>query len=91
MYVKYFCQVSIGLNKRWRKRQLFQDRLFLAFFILSRKNCRFDLHSLYRKTFILSQSNSVQNLSSLTLKTKELWRGVENTPPGPTPAKKARC
>ena len=31
--------------------------------------------------FILSQSNSVQNLSSLTLKTKELWRGVENNPP----------
>ena len=31
--------------------------------------------------FILSESISVQNLSSLTLKTKELWKGVENTPP----------
>ena len=31
--------------------------------------------------FILSQSSSVQNLSSLTLKTKELWRGGEKHPP----------
>ena len=31
--------------------------------------------------FILSQSNSVQNLSSLTLKTKQLWRGGKHPPP----------
>ena len=45
---------------------------------------------LYRKIFILSQSNSVQNLSSLTLKTKSYGGGRWKTPsPGPTPAKKA--
>ena len=39
--------------------------------------------------FTLSQSNSVQNSRSFTLKTKELWRGVENSPhAGATPAKK---
>ena len=41
----------------------------------------FDPDFLNRKIFTLSQSNYVQNLSSLTSKTKELWRGVENTFP----------
>ena len=34
--------------------------------------------------FILSESISVQNLSSLTLKTKELWKGGWKTPPPPS-------
>ena len=38
--------------------------------------------------FILSQSDTVQNLSSLTLKTKELWKGVENIP---LPSAKKPC
>ena len=33
--------------------------------------------------FILSESISVQNLSSLTLKTKELWKGGGKHPPPP--------
>ena len=38
------------------------------------RHYRFDMDFLHRKIFIFSQSNSVQNLSSLTLKTKELER-----------------
>ena len=71
--------------KKW---QLFQNRLFLALFILNKekmtswwRHCWFDPDFLYRKIVILSQSNSVQNLSILTLKTKKLWRGVEPPPP----------
>ena len=37
----------------------------------------------HRKLFILSESIFVQNLSSLTLKTKELWKGG-GTPPPPS-------
>ena len=58
------------------------NNLFLALFILNREkmtskspHCQFDPDSFCRKMFILCQSNSVQNLSSLTLKTKELWGG----------------
>ena len=36
---------------------------------------------LYRKIFILSQSNSVQNLSSLTLKTKGVMEAGGKHPP----------
>ena len=78
MYVKYFCQVSIEVNKRWRSDSYFKMGPFGTFHIQQRKNdvivtlYRFDPDSLYHKIFILSQSNSVQNLSSLTLKTKEL-------------------
>ena len=59
-----------------------KQALFSTFYTQQRKDdvivtshCRFDPDFLYRKIFILSQSNSVQNLSSLTLKTKELLRG----------------
>ena len=50
-----------------------KEALFSTFYTQLRK--RFDSDFLYRKLFILSESNSVQNVSSLTLKTKELWRG----------------
>ena len=37
----------------------------------------------HRKLFILSENISLQNLSSLTLKTKELWKGGGKHPPPP--------
>ena len=65
-----------------KKQQLLENRLFLAIFDTqqSKDDVIIDLIRIFLclKLFILSQSNSVQNLSSLTLKTKELGRGVEN-------------
>ena len=67
---------------KMEKQQLFQKRLFLALFILTWEKYDVIVTSLliwfgffHRKLFILSESISVQNLSSLTLKTKELWKG----------------
>ena len=68
------------------KRQLFQNSCrFSTFYTNLRKDDVMSdvivdlIRIFFRKLFILSQSSSVQNLSSLTLNTKELWRGVENT------------
>ena len=68
------------------KRQLFQNSCrFSTFYTHLRKDDVISdvivdlIRIFFRKLFILSQSSSVQNLSSLTLNTKELWRGVENT------------
>ena len=75
---------------KMEKQQLFQNRLFLALFILTWEKYDVIVTSLliwfgffHRKLFILSESISVQNLSSLTLKTKELWKGGWKTPPPP--------
>ena len=76
---------------KMEKQQLFQNRLFLALFILTWEKYDVIVTSLliwfgffHRKLFILSESISVQNLSSLTLKTKKLWKGVETPPPPPS-------
>ena len=81
--LKYFvCEMILpNFNKmKWKmeKRQLFQNRFFLALFILnwqkmnsSWRHYWFNPDFLYRKMFTLSQSNFVQNLITLTLKTKE--------------------
>ena len=77
LYDKYFCQVSVGLNKRWRSDIYFKLGSFYHFYNPQRKDdakrrhCRFDPDSLCRKISILTESNSVQNLSSLMLKAKE--------------------
>ena len=82
MYLKCFCQISTGLNERWRNDSYFKIGSFWHFLYSPEKRSRHsdvivDLIRIlfYRKLFILSQSSSVQNLSSLTLKTKELWKG----------------
>ena len=58
-------------------------------------HCQFDPDSFCLKMLILCQSNSVQNLSGPTLKTKELWKGgggVGKHPlSGARPAKIAQC
>ena len=75
---------------KMEKQQLFQNRLFLALFILTWEKYNVIVTSLliwfgffHRKLFILSESISVQNLSSLLLKTKELWKGGGKHPPPP--------
>ena len=54
-----------------------------------KRRCRSDkclkIGSFYHQIFILSQSDSVQNLSSLTLRTKKLERGQKHSPPSPPP------
>ena len=73
---------------KMEKRQLFQIGSFSTFYTHLRKDDVIVTSLLIwfgfffiGKLFILSQSSSVQNLSSLTLKTKELWRGGWKTPP----------
>ena len=75
---------------KMEKQQLFQNRLFLALFILTWEKYDVIVTSLliwfgffHLKLLILSESISVQNLSSLTLKTKELWKGGGKHPPPP--------
>ena len=81
---------------KMEKQQLFQNRLFLALFILTWEKYDVIVTSLliwfgffHRKLFILSESISVQNLSSLTLKTKELWKGGGKHPPSATTRQKS--
>ena len=88
---KMFLPNFKGIEWKMEKQQLFQNSLFLALFILTWEKYDVIVTSLliwfgffHRKLFILSESNSVQNLSSLTLKTKELWKGGGNTPPPPS-------
>ena len=85
---KMFLPNFYRIEWKMEKQQLFQNRLFLALFILTWGKCDVIVTSLliwfgffHRKLFTLSESNSVQNLSSLTLKTKELWKGGGKHPP----------
>ena len=69
---------------KMEKQQLFQNKLFLAHLrkIWRHSDVIVDfIRIFHRKLFILSESISVQNLSSLTLKTKELWKGGGKHPP----------
>ena len=38
MYIKYFCQVSIGLSKRWRNDSYVKEALFGTFYTQQRKD-----------------------------------------------------
>ena len=102
MYVTYFCHVSIGLNKKWRSDSYFKIGTFytqqrkddvivtslsiLSGFSLIAKYSSYPKAGENKALFSPAQSNSVQNLSSLTLNTNELWRGGGwKTPPRATP------
>ena len=87
---KMFLPNFKGIEWKMEKQQLFPNSLFLALFILTWEKYDVIVTSLliwfgffHRKLFILSESNSVQNLSSLTLKTKELWKGGGKHPSPP--------
>ena len=70
-----------------KKQQLFSNGLFFAIFYTQQRKNDVTATSLSigsglfvaKYSSLISQSISVQNLRCLTLKTKELWRGVENT------------
>ena len=67
------------------KQQLFKNRLFLALFMLNGAKMTLYLIQIFFIVKYSSYPKVIQNLSSLTLKTKKLYGGGGT---GATPAKK---